>query len=161
MVDIEDELMHIVECKSVTRRCRSTFPVSKDSILIGNRLRCGHGSHIAGGVGCGQSLTRKACRKLIWWVRGRPLPNLAAELGSVDLVANLQEPARPAFACTSSSLAYAAQTWLILHVLKFRDLLILKFLRANLTLTIANSSENCKTTSCFKSASFENKNVYH
>ena len=42
-------------------------------------------NHIAGGAGCGQSLTRKACRKLIWRVRGRPLPNLAAELGSVDL----------------------------------------------------------------------------
>ena len=67
-------------------------------------------NHIAGGAGCGQSLTRKACRKLIWRVRGRPLPNLAAELGSVDLVANLQEPAWPAFACTSSSLAYAALT---------------------------------------------------
>jgi len=59
--------------------------------------------HVAGGAGCGQSLTHKARRKLIWRVRGRPLPNLAAELGSV-------EPAWPTFACTSSSLAYAALT---------------------------------------------------
>ena len=67
-------------------------------------------TQVAGGAGCGRPRTCKACRKLIWRVRGRPLPNLAAELGSVDLVANLQEPAWPTFACTSSSLAYAALT---------------------------------------------------
>ena len=111
----------------------------------------------AGGAGCGHSQTRNARRKINWRVRGRPLINMAAEFSFVVLVANLRKPAWPACAC-ACFLAYTAWYYTRLSLLlKISG----KANHKSSTPSITKCSKYCKITSCFRSASFENNNIYH